>query len=392
MAEKITSVAVNKIYPLVEKSLSSNTARYKKNLQNFFNARSKDLYDTAPYTRMMFGETETDDFFKSINIPKSTIREALTETYYWKMNFSPAAAKDELSMTMMMIIRYFLKKGDQKNAELSAIYLSFSGKFYPSIHYGSFPKAQPADYRHVMEYVVNNMLTQKFDLKREGSVFGAIRSICRTWLGKYGSILKGNLDDEENAEIMKQLHGRIKSFMKNIASLYYKAYEDKNYLTYDSDADNDESFRLADNDSLRIERAVENAMNYINNNHVDYMLCKHASDSNVKVSEVQSIIESIQDDRESLGEIKELFRIIISEYFQNTSNKNLASLDFVSKSITSKPNTKNKNIIREKEIIENWLDENSPAYRKRKSRPDTKSSYFKSILKYYVLVINKSNK
>ena len=63
MAEKITSVAVNKIYPLVEKSLSSNTARYKKNLQNFFNARSKDLYDTAPYTRMMFGETETDYLF-----------------------------------------------------------------------------------------------------------------------------------------------------------------------------------------------------------------------------------------------------------------------------------------------------------------------------------------
>ena len=63
----ITSVAVKKIYPLVSKSLSSNTAKYKRNLQAFFNARSKDIYDTAPYSRLMFGEDEAQDFFKFIN-------------------------------------------------------------------------------------------------------------------------------------------------------------------------------------------------------------------------------------------------------------------------------------------------------------------------------------
>ena len=52
------------------------------------------------------------------------------------------------------------------------IYLSFSGKFYPSIHYGLFPKFPPSEYRHIMEYVVNNKLNNKYDLKREGSVFG----------------------------------------------------------------------------------------------------------------------------------------------------------------------------------------------------------------------------
>ena len=67
-------------------------------------------------------------------------------------------------------------------------------------------------------------------------------------------------------------------------------------------------------------------------------------------------------------------------------------MDFVTKSISAKPNTKNKDIIRQKQIIETWLDENSPQYRKRRSRPDTKSSYNKSILIYYVLVINYANK
>ena len=31
---KVTTVAVDQIYPLVEQSLSKNTAKYKKNIQN----------------------------------------------------------------------------------------------------------------------------------------------------------------------------------------------------------------------------------------------------------------------------------------------------------------------------------------------------------------------
>jgi hypothetical protein len=46
----------------------------------------------------------------------------------------------------------------------------------------------------------------------------------------------------------------------------------------------------------------------------------------------------------------------------------------------------------QKEIIEMWLDKNSPQYRKRKSREATKNSYYKSILTYYALVINKACK
>ena len=127
-------------------------------------------------------------------------------------------------------------------------------------------------------------------------------------------------------------------------------------------------------------------------NSVDYNLCKMASDSNVKVNEVKSIIESIQDDPNNIPEIKELVSILITEYMVNSKDKDVGSIEFVSKSIAAKPNTKNKNIIRQKEIIEHWLDENSAQYRKRKSREATKSSYYKSVLTYYVLQINKANK
>ena len=385
---KVTTVAIDKIYPLVENSLSKNTTKYKKNIQNFFESRSTELYDTAPCSRILFGNNERDDFFKSIDIKREDIRECLKDTYYWNINFSPVAAKDEMTMTMMMIIRYFIKKNDKVNTELSSIYLAFSGMFYATNHYNSF---RIVPYRHVMDYVVNNMLTMKYDLKREGSVFGAVRSICRTWLDTYKSKFN-NPDDEEVAELIKQLQGRIKSFIKNIAKLYYEAHDNKLYMSYDSDSADEETFRIADNDSLRTERCVENAMNFINNNNVDIKLCQMSSDKNVKVSEVKSIIESIQDDKKSISEIKELFRLLISEYMQNSRDKNVATIEFVSYCIKAKPNSKNSNVIRQKEIIEGWLDEKSDQYRKRKSRAATKSSYYTSVLTYYVLVINKANK
>lgn len=391
MSTKITNVIVKDIYPLIETALKKNQAKYKRNIQSFIEERSKELYDIAPYTRIYFGQKDIDNFFRAIGIRESQVKQCLTKTYYWNIRFNPQAAKDPFTVAMIMVIRYYILKGDRKNAEISAIYLAFSGKFYPSIHYSKFPVVQPIEYKHVMDYVVNNMLTQKFDLKREGSVFGAVRSICITWLNTYEDLFK-DPDDEDIADLIQQLHGRIKSFMGNIASLYYKAYEDGNYISYDSDSENDDNYRIADTDSLRAERIVENTMAAINNNNVDIKLCSMASDQNVKVAEVQSIIESIQSEPANIPIIKELLRIIVNEYFVNSTVKDVNSLEFVRVSIAAKPNTKNKNIIHQKEIIESWLDENSPQYRKRKSRLATKSSYYKSVLTYYVLLINKANK
>lgn len=388
---KVTKVAVDKIYPIVEKSLQKNTPAYKKNVQEFIKDRSKDLYDIVPVRRIPFGSEDIDSFFKSMKIDKNEITQCLSETYYWNMNFNPRAAKDEFTMTMMMVIRYFLLKNKQTDAEISTIYLAFSGKFYPSIHSQKF-KIPPEKYRYIMEYVLNNVLTQKYDLKREGSVFGAVRSICRTWLRTYTPKFK-NPDDEDVADMIQQLHGRIKSFLGNIAAAYYDTYEKRDsYFAYASDSNDQDSFRIADNDSLLAERCVENAMNWITTKQVDYKLCKWASDKNVKVDEIKSIIESIQEDSDNLLLIREMMQLIIADYFSTSKNKDVTSYEFINKSIVAKPNSKNKYVIRQKEIIEYFLDENSPAYRKRKSRPDTKSSYYKSILTYYVLVINESNK
>ena len=388
---KITSIIVPELYPVVANALSKNQNKYKTYLNKFFQARSSEIYDTIPQTRILFTTEDTKNYFLSLDISPRDVENILSKTYYWTMNFNPRCMKVPLVPTQMMVIRYFLKNNNRNQAEISAIYLAFSGNFYPSIHSQKFiypPK------RHILEYVVNNVLSQKFDLKREGTVFGAIKSICKTWLDTYEKkLVNDDADDEDIADIVQQLHGRIKSFLGNIVAKFKEVYQNSDaYLSYDSDSYDQDNFRLAENDSLKAESYVENTMNVITTRAVDLRICKMCKDSNIKTDEIKSIIESIQDDPQNLIEIKELLRIIVSEYMANSENKSVVGLEFITKSITPKPNTKNPNIIREKEIIEGWLNENSANYRKRKSRLATKISYFKAILKYYVILISMSNK
>ena len=392
MAKK-GDIYITKLYPYISNKIKANSSKYKQCIGRFVEKKSEELYAIAPYDRIYFGIEELEDYYKSTGFDEKFINDCINQTYYAdQANFNPKAAKDPFTVAQLCVVRHYFLSKQQKELELSCIYLAFSGKFYASVHSGIFPKFTPAEYPHVMEYVINNELSNKYDIKREGSVFKAIKSVCETWVDTYKDRLK-DFEDEDVVYLIQQLRDRIKSFMLNIAKVYYKVYEDKDhYLAYDSDNLGEDNYRLADNDSLKIERAVENTVTYLNTNSVSYKTCKIASNSNVKTDEVRSIMDSILTNNEYVGEVKELCRIIIGEYFTESKTKDVRDIDFINKSIAPNPNSKNQNIIRQKEIIEGWLCENSQAYIRRRSREATKNNYIRSVLVYFVLTIQNANK
>lgn len=392
-----TTAIVDIIYPMVANSIPKNMTKYKALLSKFMNARYEQLYAVAPFDRIYYTQTDEDELFAVLNIDKSKVLEALSKTYYWPMaDYKPSCAKDPLTIVALMIVRYFLLKKMDKELNMAMIYLSFSGKLYPSCHFGSFPKVVPREYEHIMLYVVNNGLSEKYDIKATGSVIGAVQSINNTWINTYKAEWKENLD-ETYTYLLQQLHTRIKSFMKNIAEEYYKAYSNKNsYITYDSDLiDNDgenTKERLADNDALKLERYVNKTIGYITTYGIDYKVCQMASDSNVKTDEIKTIIEGIISDMDNIPLMTELLRLQIGTYMKQSSTKDIRDIDYVTYSIKAKPNTKDKDVIRQKEIIENWLDKSDSDYRKRKTREATRLSYNRSLLKYFVLLAYNANK
>lgn len=387
-----SDVIIKKLYPLVSQALSKRDSKFRANIAKFINDRHDLLFDIAPYDRIYFNQTDIDDLFKSLDIQEKQVLEIMKECFFWTWTgFNPPCAKEPYVMTLMMCIRYYLKTNKRKFAELTTIYLAFSGKFYASLHAGAaFPTVPPSKYKTVMDFVVNNMLTDKFDLKREGTVFGAVQSLCITWLNKYGNELKSNtITDEPITKQIQQLRDREKSFLMNIAKLYYQAYENKNYLNYETDSLDQDEFRITDNDAAIAARITENTMNYITSNYVSIDICNKCKDTNVKALEIKDIIETIFSNNDNLPQIRRVINILICDFMRNNPGKKIGSIDFVAYSIKAKPNTHDKYIIELKQIILDWLDENSPTYRKRKSRKSTQNSYIRSVQMYLTLVINK---
>ena len=385
-----TSAIRDRLWPLVKEALDKPNIRnaYKNLVNDFVANRSENLYDNIPCSRIVCSEIEMDKLFDVLRIKKSVVTQIIKETYYGEIaNFKPLAAKHEFTVTMLTMIKYFLENKMIKERELATIHLSFSGKFYPSLHYRSYPTVPPV--RHVMEYVVNNMLSKKFDLTVHGSVLGAIRSVSNTWVDSYGDRFRG-YDDEDIKYLIQQLYSRIGSFIKNIAEEYYKAYEDKDlYLGYSSDSNEEDDFRIADNNTLRVGKYTESAINHINANGVEYKICKMCSNSDITPNECKAVIESIISNRDNIPTIKELISLMISLYFA-TGEQDLTNLDFITYTISPKPNAKQKEIIRIKEIIETWLCDSGTAYMRRRSRTATRNSYERCVRMYFALIIHNS--
>lgn len=390
--EANTSAIKKKLWPMVEAALDKPAVRtaYKKLINDFISLRTEYLYDTLPCDRLLCSELEMDKLFDVLKIKKNEVKDIIDETYYGPVdNFNPLAAKHEFTVTQLLVIKYFMQNKMKKDCDLAVIHLAFSGKFYPSVHYRSYPTVTPV--RHIMEYVVNNKLSKKFDLTIHGNVIGAVKSVANTWLTTYTDRLR-KCEDEDVVYLIQQLHSRVGSFTKNIATEYYEAYEDKDlYISYSSDSFDSEDFHLADSDTLKVGRCTETAINAINSNGVEYKICKMCSSTDITPNECKAVIESIVSEKENIPEMKELISLMISLYF-STGERDVSNINFITYTISPKPNAKQKEILRTKEIIENWLCESGTAYMRRRSRIATRNAYERAVRMYFALVIHNSNR
>ena len=386
---KYTSIVFKNIYPIVEESLKKNDSKFRDNVAKFFNKNHELVFDIGPYDRIYYTEKDKQDMFDSLKLTEAGIMSIAQNIFYmdWP-GYNPTCAKEPYVLVLMCVIRYYLKNSKSRFAELAAIYLCFSGKFYASLHGEFFKSFPPSKYRSVMDYVINNMLSAKFDIKSKGNLFGAIESMVQTYLTTYGDKLQKDINDEDIGKLIQQLRDREKSFLKNISNLYYEAFKNKNYLNYETENIEDEdNFRLTTNDANEAARITEATMNYLTSNYVSMNICNKCQDKNIRPDEIKGIIESILGDNNNLPQLKKIINIIICDYKMANPNSKVRDINFISYTIQAKPNTKNKYILELKSTIIGWLEAYSDRYKIRKKRKETAISYYRSILMYFTLVI-----
>jgi len=387
---KDTNAILTDAYPVIEAGLKKNTTKYKKFLSDYMNKNSDILYSTIPSKQLYFSQEDCDNYFKSIDVNPGIVKNAISHTYYYDIsNFNPRYAKDETTIALICTVRYFMLHNMKKELELALINIACSGKYYPSIWHGSFQVTAPNE--HIMEYAITHLATNKFEIVREGSVVGALKSIAATWVNTYKTKFK-EFHDDDVVYVVQQLHNRLRSFMNNIASLYYEANKNKDiYITYDSDDVGEDNYHMADSDSLLIDRYVNATMNYINSHGLNYKICKLASNDLVKFDELKGIIDMLTREKNNIPIIKEYITLMITNYYMDSGKKNIEDIEFVSYSISPKPNSKNAYHLRQKELSEKLLINNAANFSRRRSRGATESAYFRAFNAYFALLIQEAN-
>ena len=387
---KMTNVIATKLYDFIAPRLQKNENKFKAHMANFFNKNHDIIYDVAPYDIVYYTHTDIKNLFDSLGITELEVKNILKECYWHNKKINPPCIKEPYVDVIMAIIIYYMKLKKHKEAEITLIYLAFSGKFYASLFAKQFPKNPPSKYRSTMDYVVNNMLNDKFDLKTCGSVFGAIRKLCITVLETYKENITGTPDDEDIKYFVQQVRDRESAFIIKIANLYYSAFENKYYLNYETDniADGSE-FRITDSDATIAARITENAVNFMLVNNVDLGICNEFKDPNLRPTELRDIMEAIMSQKENINQMYRVCNILICDFMRNNHGVRVDNILFIEYSLKEKPNTKDKYIIELQEIIMSWSDENSPNYRRRKSRKGTAISYRKAVKYYFIRIISK---
>ena len=389
---KITTVINDELYKLVESKLS-NSATEKKfmaNIAKFMNSRSKQLNDVAPYTNIYFNSSDVSGIFNSIGLAEKDVEDILKKCFFWNQDYRPKCAKEPYVEVLACAIRYYLKNNNTKSAKIVTVYLCFSGKFYASIysHCWKYPAKDT-----IMDYVVNNMLNDKFDLRKEGTILKSIDKLATTYITKYESDFKSDMDDDEYAKkIIQQLRDRVKSFLMNIFAMYKYAADNKLYMNYETDSLDPDAFRITDNDSATAARLTEAAVGIMTSQRVDVGICNKVQNpkEQVRSDKIKNILESIiLVDSSNIPSLKRVINILICSFYGERKNKNATtnSVDFIEYCAKPKPNTKNPLLLEMKQTIIGWL--NQDATYRQCNRDATLNAYYKAIVLYFAFIIQR---
>lgn len=393
MASTDTLAIDSNLYPMVATALTKNMSKYKSMISRFMEKRQEPMYKMFPESRIPYGESDVKDLLTSLDLSLPDCMQAIAPAYFFQItDFNPRAAKSAVTEICTCIVKYFYIKKDKRNLELALIYMAFSGNFYPSIHFKYFKVVEPKQYPHVVNYVVNEYMDGKYEIKATGSLYGAVTGLVNKCMETYGDRLFGkkSMTDEDYVYFIQQLYTRMSSMINKCAGAYYECYHKKLYMTYQSDKIDGEGndFRIAESDLSRAEMLAQKTMNILTTHDADFKTAKRASNERVKTTEIMAIINKTVHDKENLNMLQEFIRLKLVLYIRDTGKPNIDDpIGFMSYSITPSPNTTDKDKIREKELAIALLRANADSYTRRSTNPVVETMYRQALNTYIILQI-----
>ena len=389
-----------KLYPLVEKALSKkeNQKTYKEIIDRYM-ANNVSSYSTiGPSTKPVRAQSDVKQFVECLGLTEQLIRDTLSSIEGnnpgWKTNRDGSITASSWSnfntpynIGIVLSIRCFAKAHNEEGLNNGLLYLATNIYQFMFGKYYQYPPNEA-----VMAYTVAN-LSQRFKLKKSGTILAAIMDITQTCYNTHKSrIARGT--DVDILKFINDATSRINSFMKKLRNEFGENIKNDNYLQSEHDDYSDEHFYEADNDSFAIDRITNKVLTNLVVNGPDRRLVELAAlNSKVSVNILQTSVLTLisEDNRE---EIKQMIERLLSLYLTDNEDpeasiKNVATDKFYVYCIRlyRQSNTNNKNIIEIKKILDKWVVDLD--LRHKVSTVGTLGNYRKAIFVFFIFTIEK---
>lgn len=381
---------ISKNYIRHEKALFRAITIFRdKNVQRF----------SSPYImeNIFFCQSDIDIVFQVCETTQKEVSDMLdqledlpinTDQYFQERLQGKQIQKKNLipfRVLLIMILRYYIMKNDKDKADQIMFY--YAASQFPSIYSAQF---RNGIYRkEAMIYAVDHM-TQKFILKKEGSVEGAIvypirKSAMETY---YHGLIDGS--DFWIPYIIDQFKSRTNEMMKSVREAYETAYIEGNMAYTDNGSISEDGEQIERETSMSkiISLATQYTTDFYSKS-IKLNLVKSACScaGNVSPTEIRAALETMQQDQHS-NELQEFYECLFNAYNQNMPNftkADLKSAKFlqVADAIYKKGNSNDYNVQRIKKITHTWLVRGSASYR-ASNNAGTLNYFRKAIYMYFV--------
>jgi len=375
------SAILENLVPVFESTFKSpaNLTKYCKIIESYINENSKILNHNTPSFKLGY---DIDPIYKLLNITDQQITAIYKQVKYENQALSRnKVAHNQRYVLLTSLIFYFKFKQKDKATQLTLLYLAcviYSGL------YKRYYKYEPND--NIMQYTYNRINSQ-FLFKRHQTVLKTIAAVTvKNDETNAPRLMKKN--DTEIFSYIISLYTRLSFVMKNFAREFYIDQKSKNYLNQTLEV-TDDNIEDTDNISYNIESITQKVIFKFAGNPLDTQLIKNITRmNNVPYSTFFNALADMK--KNHMDQITIMIRKIISLYLEDSNRpESINSRMFVNKCMNyfrNSKNSKNKEILDIKDILEDLMTKSCPKYVESK-RNATKISYKKTLYLYIVLFI-----
>lgn len=372
----------------------SNKSKYmqaKRYMISYIERNHKQLSYNAPIYRIPFNMQgiDSNEIIKLVDIDKNQLERDIKKLPLVRKYAD--VLKHPFYITMALIIRSLNKKLKAKpndknlNNDLKLFMLYLSLGFYWSIQVKQFPY-EPNE--NIAQYTINR-LSNKFFFKKYKTVSTSITVTAeQNNSNSLNSIIKGQ--DDDILVYLMDLRTRLNNLVKNFAKEMYKDINAGNYLNPHVDVvDDEDNYREGTNVSGTVSNISQKVLSSFTQKNIDMRLLRMSCNmTNTNMNIMRNTLSDIRQ-----NEIKDVYSLItniITVYIDGKNNpiQSVGGQRFIRESIStfSKSNTKDKRLLQNKDILNNFLNKYNSKYNQTE-REATKINYRKNIYIYFVLLI-----